>query len=289
MRAAGLRLLLLWQKAFLESAVLAEAALLVMRVWAAGTLYLAVILLRRRPPLRLLTGYARGVLKAGFRVEQAAAGRRPAAVLSATGKAEESPFCGLKTAPPDLLTDNRIRRLQGRVIEALFLRVFGIRPGKGDARVMAWFSSSAWLCRNMAAAAGPATGSEDFRRRCRVVYPVFLQAMKIHRAWLTVGRVDKIRLHLIKRALGRYRGVGPRGEITGSLYPEIITRRQLQLAGETWEAEAAERRYRLRTAGRQALGECESRALILAALACPRDPEGVNKIWRALRRAEKNF
>jgi hypothetical protein len=98
-----------------------------------------------------------------------------------------------------LLRDKRVGRLQARILDRIFRTRFGVRIRPREIEVLSVFSSSAWLSRNLLVAAGYGSGDgsghracvaarvpvSEFLHRCSVVYPAFLNAMRLHLRYLT--------------------------------------------------------------------------------------------------------
>lgn len=267
----------------------AEVMVAVVAVWASGFMLLVVLLIRARPPVKALAGYCRSVLKAGFQVETALLYRQAAAGPASLGqlpvlKREYQPlYARLPSGKQGLLNDSRVRRLQGVIIGRLFQSLFGIAPDNRDRGVLQTFSSASWLCRSMITAAGTAVDRDDYLRRCKVVFPVFMKAMRLHRAWLKAGGGTSLRLRLRGRTARKYRGIGPKGEVTGCLYPDIVTRQEIAMRGERDALLAGSRRFYTRTAAQTSLGRCAAAAVLLTAKTCPYDPAKAGRILRSQR------
>jgi hypothetical protein len=161
---------------------------------------------------------------------------------SATTNAHSTPVPRWITIPhtptadaPYVLTDHRVQRLQRAAARLVFEREWGIPVRNREIDVLKSFSSVAWLRENLRRACGfsPAViiPLPEFKLRTEVVYPIFMQSMRMHRGYLlsqTSGASAPAALH---RHSSRY-SVGPHGEITGSLFPEAIPQAQRQLKRE---------------------------------------------------------
>ncbi len=151
-----------------------------------------------------------------------------------------------------VLRDPRVRRLQRRVVGSVFASQFSLTPAEGELAVLEAFSSVAWLAAGLQRAAGAGGGYDaaaPFSRRCALVFPVFMQAMRLHLRYLSVtqsrgrGRLrDRLRRHWLMR---RY-AVGPDGSIRGALYPERVSEqsRRMRVAAIRRETRATVRTAR---------------------------------------------
>ncbi|MFP4638704.1 MAG: hypothetical protein ACLFM6_09730 [Spirochaetaceae bacterium] len=142
-----------------------------------------------------------------------------------------------------LLSDERVRRLQRRIISVVFLRRFGLTLDDDALRVLSAYSSVSWLARNLSAAAGYGARpprSPEARHRLRVVLPVLVHILSVHRRYMATSGVPEHSATGRSPAAGRASG----GLITGGLYPRSITAQTLR-----YRLDAAERRDRLRAQG----------------------------------------
>ncbi|MFP4613818.1 MAG: hypothetical protein ACLFM5_10530 [Spirochaetaceae bacterium] len=139
-----------------------------------------------------------------------------------------------------LLSDERVRRLQRRIISVVFLRRFGLTLDDDALRVLSAYSSVSWLARNLSAAAGYGARpprSAEARHRLRVVLPVLVHILSVHRRYMATSGVQEHSATGRSPAAGRASG----RLITGGLYPRSITAETLR-----YRLDAAERRDRLR-------------------------------------------
>jgi len=284
----SLRFLIRWMM------LCAETALRVMAVWTTGILYLLVLIPEVRPGRHECIEYVRKVIGAGFKVERETLNRLPCVdgselkvqnVSTASGRSAVVQLRKLQVRMPgpDVLEDERTRRLQKKIVVKVFNRLFGISPGRKDAMVLSCFSSVSWLCGNMAFAAGVAESEKEQSARNGVVFPVFMSAMKVHLAWLESSTGGFFSRLPWKRRIGRFRGIGEHGEITGCLYPEIISFRKVYLEEDLKSRRLSSRRLRMRTLGRLSLCECGLTALNLAAIRSSGDGIQGLKTVRRLR------
>jgi hypothetical protein len=142
-------------------------------------------------------------------------------------------------SPPVILKDPRVRRLQERAVRVLFDREFAVTIDRNAATTLGAYSSVLWLRHNLLTAAGCASARavswNEVRNRCRVVFPVFIRTMTMHRRFLECGvlplrsGVGRRRSRLYRRLYRRRYRVGEYGEILGSFYPRAIPEAQRRL------------------------------------------------------------
>ncbi|TVR72472.1 MAG: hypothetical protein EA427_03210 [Spirochaetaceae bacterium] len=158
------------------------------------------------------------------------------AAMSPSGETRHVRLLNPPSPPPTLLRDTRVRRLQERAARVLFTREFDLTIAGSEVAVLGAFSSLAWLRGNLLTAAGCdgvwMITREELRERCRVVYPVFIRTMTMHRRMMEYGMVPprgELRRRWIRRRCRQY-GVGEDGEILDSFYPRAIpeARRRLR-------------------------------------------------------------
>ncbi|MFP4567210.1 MAG: hypothetical protein ACLFNX_11975 [Spirochaetaceae bacterium] len=128
-----------------------------------------------------------------------------------------------------LLSDDRVRRLQCRIIAVVFRRRFGLELDDDALRVLSGYSSVSWLARNLSAAAGYGARpprSAEARHRLRVVLPALVHMLAVHRRYLASNPIAR-------RAGGEL--------ITSQLYPRSIPAERLR-----HRLAAADKRDRLR-------------------------------------------
>jgi hypothetical protein len=131
-----------------------------------------------------------------------------------------------------LLSDERVRVLQRRIVAVVFSRRFGLTVTDEDLDVLSAYSSVSWLARNLSAAAGygarpPQT--PEATHRLRVVLPVLVNILALHRHYLATGSSE-------------WPTVG--GLITAEVYPHAITARRLRHRREALENRDGYRRRR---------------------------------------------
>lgn len=147
---------------------------------------------------------------------------------------------------PYLLSDPRVQRLQRTAARVVFERQWGITVRPREADILQAFSSIPWLQENLRRACGfsPAVyiPFPEFQLRTEVVYPIFMQSIRLHRGYLQ-SQTTEITPTPAHRRRSRRHAVGPHGEITGSLFPEAIPMAQRQLKREERRVLIA-RRYR---------------------------------------------
>lgn len=233
---------------------------------ATSVAYLAIIATRLTPPAGEVIRYARRAArppwpKGGFRA--ATHGGEPA---PAPGGAVSAATVRLPAGEVSLLRDERVVRLQHAVVSRALRSLPGVRPGECDLSLFARFSSAAWLVRNLLVAAGSSgrTGAADLAHRLRVVYPVFVAAMRMHATHLG-GSHSGRRGHARRGRNRRLRGVGPNGEIVGSLYPESLRIERLRRRAALLRCEASARRLRFRVAEERSRYERYLDAVMLVA------------------------
>jgi hypothetical protein len=148
-----------------------------------------------------------------------------------------------------LLSDERMRVLQRRIVAVVFSRRFGLTVTDEDLDVLSAYSSVSWLARNLSAAAGygarpPQT--PEATHRLRVVLPVLVNILALHRHYLATGSSEW------RSAAGenRSRQADPTtgGLITAEVYPHAITAATLRHRREALENRDGHRRRRFHNA-----------------------------------------
>ncbi|TVR90497.1 MAG: hypothetical protein EA428_08290 [Spirochaetaceae bacterium] len=146
---------------------------------------------------------------------------------------------GAATRQPGwLLQDARVRRFQGKALSLICRRYLGVRVRPVDRAVLGAYASVDWVLQNVYTAAGVTADGRDAQRRCAVVFPTVVRLLSVQQSYAGCSPEQR-RMSLPARlrfgALRRRYGVGPGGEITGSLYPQAVEveryRRRAELCG----------------------------------------------------------
>jgi hypothetical protein len=152
--------------------------------------------------------------------------------------------CGIIHIPHtkqcSILKSERMKKLQGVIIEKLYASWFGIACSNNDLKVLSVYGNTGWLTHNLLIASGIKKMSEvslndENRRRVKTVYRSFVsslalylklqEGLKIDRAELPKsGFAAKIR-HLFKR-------LQPNRVISKNMYPQGIEVQSLKIRRE---------------------------------------------------------
>lgn len=141
------------------------------------------------------------------------------------------------------LFDDRVRRLQARIVRLTLERDCGIRPDSDETEELSHLDSVRWIRESLLIAAGlplarvgtQHQGGGQYHpntARCRVVFPAFLHTLRMHRGW-TSSATSEAAPTSPAPALPRTR-----------VFPEELARRERAVVRE-YSGQQLEERYRM--------------------------------------------